>query len=372
MKKNIFKSGVLVFGLMFVFVGNVFAGAIYDNGTNVGIGTTNPQSILDVVNDGHSNIRIDSGINYQSWLLFSRGGQGKWAISNGHTGDALTFYDYANAKVRMLINTDGNIGIGIANPTARFEINDKSNLRFAMHTTNPYIKAGTGQNIILGDRDTDVMTIKHNGNVGIGTTNPQSILDIVNERHSNIRINSGINYQSWLLFSRGGQGKWAISNGHTGDALTFYDYANAKVRMLINTAGNVGIGTTPPKPGYKLTVNGGIYAESIRVRNDVAVNTLTLQPKTWSDFVFEDDYNLMPLAEVENKIKKQKHLPGIPSEAEVKKNGVSVGEMQAKLLQKIEELTLYVIELKKENETQSQEIEGLKSRVDSGQVVTIY
>ena len=66
--------------------------------------------------------------------------------------------------------------------------------------------------------------------------------------------------------------------------------------------------------------------------------------------VFNDDYNLMSLSDLESSIKANGHLPGMPSEAEVIKNGVSVGEMQKKMMQKIEELTLYVIELKKENE----------------------
>jgi hypothetical protein len=68
----------------------------------------------------------------------------------------------------------------------------------------------------------------------------------------------------------------------------------------------------------------------------------------WSDFVFENDYSLMPLEEVEQHIHQYKHLPGVPSEKEVRENGVNVGEMQSKLLEKIEELTLYVIRLQKQ------------------------
>ena len=68
----------------------------------------------------------------------------------------------------------------------------------------------------------------------------------------------------------------------------------------------------------------------------------------WSDFVFGNDYNLLTLSEVEDYIDKNGHLPDIPSEAEVEENGINIGEMQAKLLQKIEELTLYVIQLEKE------------------------
>ena len=74
------------------------------------------------------------------------------------------------------------------------------------------------------------------------------------------------------------------------------------------------------------------------------VTDLTIKDVAWSDYVFQDDYSLKPLSEVDSFIKEHKHLPGIPSEREVEKQGVNVGEMQAKLLAKIEELTLHLIE----------------------------
>jgi hypothetical protein len=107
--------------------------------------------------------------------------------------------------------------------------------------------------------------------------------------------------------------------------------------MVIKGNGDVGIGT--PNPQSKLAVNGRITAKEVVV---------TLGG--WSDFVFDENYQLPSLEEVERHIKEKKHLPDIPSEQEVLAGGVSLGDMQAKLLQKIEELTLYVIELKKENQ----------------------
>jgi len=101
--------------------------------------------------------------------------------------------------------------------------------------------------------------------------------------------------------------------------------------------GNVGIGTTTPGE-YKLAVNGNIKTKEVNVTME-----------GWSDFVFEDDYNLRSLVSVENYIKENKHLPEMPTEKEVLENGVAVGEMQAKLLQKIEELTLYMIEQNEES-----------------------
>jgi hypothetical protein len=99
--------------------------------------------------------------------------------------------------------------------------------------------------------------------------------------------------------------------------------------------GNVSIGTTDFFQA-KFTVNGNIRAKEVLVTLD-----------GWSDFVFNENYELTPLNELEAQIKSEGHLPNIPSEAEVKESGVNLGEMQAKLLQKIEELTLYVIDQNK-------------------------
>jgi hypothetical protein len=102
-----------------------------------------------------------------------------------------------------------------------------------------------------------------------------------------------------------------------------------------NGSGNVGIGTSLIPSGFKLAVAGKIITEEVVVK---------LQ-SNWPDYVFNQDYNLRPLHEVKQFVKTNKHLPNIPSATEMEENGLSIGEMQNKLLQKIEELTLYIIEL---------------------------
>ena len=96
---------------------------------------------------------------------------------------------------------------------------------------------------------------------------------------------------------------------------------------------------------------GKLFAEEIEVKTNV-----------WSDFVFNSDYNLKPLSEVENFIKENNHLPGIPSETDVLNEGINLAEMDALLLQKIEELTLYMIELKKENDILNKKIDNLTKK----------
>lgn len=114
-------------------------------------------------------------------------------------------------------------------------------------------------------------------------------------------------------------------------------------RLVIEHDGNVGIGTTDPK--NKLSVNGTIWAQEVKVMLDDA-----------ADWVFEDDYELRSLVEVETFIKDNKHLPDVPSADEFREQDMNVAEMNNKLLQKIEELTLYLIE-------QNKEIELLKRKM---------
>jgi hypothetical protein len=129
-------------------------------------------------------------------------------------------------------------------------------------------------------------------------------------------------------------------NFYTGAATggSSYTLTNAQLasyqRMTIN-GGKVGIGTTNPQ--YSLSVNGTIQAK------EVLVNT------GWADYVFRADYRVRPLSEVSAFIKANHHLPDIPSETEIKDKGVSLGDMQTKLLAKIEELTLQMIQLDEKN-----------------------
>ena len=131
------------------------------------------------------------------------------------------------------------------------------------------------------------------------------------------------------------------TNGRLGISELFFlmpEYAQAYDHLMVqyNKDGNVGVGTT--NPSHKLTVAGTAKAQEVIVEENAG-----------ADFVFEEDYDLPTLANIEAFIKANKHLEGIPSAEEMKANGVKVGELQIKLLQKIEELTLYVIDLKKEN-----------------------
>ncbi|KDN54708.1 hypothetical protein [Flavobacterium seoulense] len=172
------------------------------------------------------------------------------------------------------------------------------------------------------------------GNLGIGTTNPQwglLQLNCTNDISTALRLDVG-------GFSMGGQAKFMIDAPGIGGG-----------RFTVSESGNIGIGT--PNPNNKLDVNGTIHSKEVKV-----------DMTGWSDFVFNKEYSLPTLEEVEKHITEKGHLQNVPSEKEVLENGINLGEMNAKLLQKIEELTLYLIEQNKFMEKLKQEIEILKEQ----------
>ena len=124
--------------------------------------------------------------------------------------------------------------------------------------------------------------------------------------------------------------------------------------VLDTTTGSVGISTTPNSQ-YKLSVNGTIRAKEVIVDSG------------WSDYVFRPTYRLRPLSEVAAYIKANHHLNEIPAAAEVAKKGVSLGDTQAKLLAKIEELTLHMIQAEERNtrlERQNRELQDRVGRLE--------
>jgi hypothetical protein len=183
-----------------------------------------------------------------------------------------------------------------------------------------------------------------NGNVGIGLSNPEAKLHV--SGHTKI---DGVLYLKDAKAGTPGN-KWGIycwdNHFEISKRDANYDYEYTAFAVLEN--GNTAIGIAPHAilPGYKLAVAGKILAEELKVKPQSA----------WPDYVFKPSYLLMPLHKVETFIKKNGHLPEVPSAKEVEENGIEVGANQALLLKKIEELTLYMIELKKENE-------GLKKKV---------
>jgi hypothetical protein len=182
------------------------------------------------------------------------------------------------------------------------------------------------------------------GNVGIGTTDPNHELvvqgdDPAMQIRDDATDNSANAARFELLERAGGNfdgGSFFWWNGETNKLLlgTKVGGVNTNVLVIDRATNNVGIGTQDPG-NYRLAVNGSIRAKEIVVEAG------------WSDFVFEPDYKLQSLEQVEAYIREHGHLPDIPSAKDVAEHGVKVGEVESKLLQKIEELTLHLIEMNK-------------------------
>jgi hypothetical protein len=153
--------------------------------------------------------------------------------------------------------------------------------------------------------------------------------------------------------------KLAIDNSTTNTPLIWGDFATDQLKFNGKVGIGYGFGNIPTLASgidissYNLFVRGGILTEEVRIM-------LSTQ---WADYVFEKDYNLFKLEEVEKFINENKHLPNVPSAAEVAENGIELGEMTKIQQEKIEELTLYLIEQNKINKQQQEEINQLKEQV---------
>lgn len=202
-------------------------------------------------------------------------------------------------------------------------------------------------------------TFPATGRVGIGVTNPVYPLTVMVPSNSNaFSVTDGTTGLIIQTISAATQNAGIIGsyNGYYND-LDIRSTNTVGSQLYLNTSGNVGIGTASPTE--KLSVKGKIRAQEIKV-----------ETANWPDYVFAKDYQLPSLQETERHIKDKGHLPGIPSAEEVKANGVDLGEMNTKLLKKIEELTLHLINLEKNNdkqqviiEQQQTDIKLLKSKV---------
>ncbi len=426
MKLKIKIAAVAVMGINF---GMEAQNKIESSG-NVGIGTTNPSEKLEVFNSITTPgiISLKSIRNDAQWVDVGRliAKQADTEVARiampragGSRTGFLTFWtketNDSPLKESMRIDYKGNVGIGTTSPSSMLTVIGNSGIELKNKTTNensmvikPFLNVtnlnpGTSsyaaqitnqslQHLVLdikandnqdsfavrtdtnfdGNVDKIAMVIKPSGNMGIGTTDPNSILTIVGDSGIELK-NKTTNENSMVIkpflnVTNLNPGTSSYAAQITNQSLqhlvldikandnqdsfavrtdTNFDGNVDKIAMVIKPSGNVGIGTT--KPDSQLSVNGKIHTKEVKV--DLV---------GWSDFVFYEDYKLPTLREVETHIKENGHLKDIPSAKEVAKNGIFLGEMDSKLLQKIEELTLYTIQQEKSLQSQKEDIEKLK------------
>lgn len=302
-----------------------------DNNGNIGIGTSTPQSpwsrVLQVYDYNNAAISVKTPVR-------------DWQIGTAATG-GLMFVDNTadGTPSRLTLSSNGNVGVGTSTPLE------------SLNNMGLHIGRGGHSTLVLGDPAGGaggfVQTSDNRHRVWIGA----NLYDDVNNSWRSLQPSKG----AAGISVQADQGGW-------GTEIDFYASEDGSLtpRMTILANGNVGIGTIDPK-GYRLAVNGDAIFTKIKVK----------QYSNWPDYVFASNYNLPTLAEVEKFIRDNSHLPGVPSAKEVEKNGLDLGDNQALLLKKIEELTLYMIELKKTNDKmekrmgeQDKEIDRLKKMIN--------
>jgi hypothetical protein len=159
----------------------------------------------------------------------------------------------------------------------------------------------------------------------------------------------------------------------TDTSLVVWSNSGANNYLILQPSwGNTGIGTY--SPNAKLHVNGTMLmggtsdriatGYKLSVRGNIIAEVMTVQAyASWPDYVFGKDYKLMPLDQLEQSIRKNNHLPNVPAAADIEKNGINLGDMNTRLMEKVEELTLYIIDLNKKNNALAEKVENLEKQI---------
>jgi len=305
---------------------------IYYNLGPVGIGTTSPQQPLDV----------NAGVGGSTGGILLQGGG-----DNGtYTSLQFQHTDWRGGYTTPWVDNLVHNGVNYSSiPNANGGLD--GSLQFYAVNDMP---------MQLGTNNSAWLTITTAGQVGIGTTSPVTTLQVDGSAvigssasgETNVALNGGgpPNTRSVSLYYN--------RPNETGYLQVGYGGVSNNPLAINPYGGNVGIGVANPL--HLLHVAGAIGAEEVIVSS------------TGADYVFRPDYRLRPLTEVNAYINENHHLPGIPSEAEVKERGVSLGDMQTKLLAKIEELTLHMIRAEERSVRVEQELRArnleLQKRLD--------
>ena len=346
--KSSSKGAVAGAGFWDVLGSNIFN----NNAGNVGIGINTPLAPLHIKNElealriegSNSFISFHDNTGLRKGFLQSGGNNLYLGTPSTNTTGIMQMF-VKNVPLITMLPT-GSIGFGTTTPIQKYSFQQigigltqeggpaGAQVGFYATSSAAYLQTHNNFDLFFSTNNgSPQMTLqKATGNVGIGNSNPAFKLDV----DDRIRVKSGLTNSTAGIWFNNPANTTTISFMGVFDATTTGIYGNVSGwGLLMNTNnGNIGIGTSTLTS--KLNVNGSIRTKEVVVETG------------WADYVFDKKYNLKPLEEVEKFIEQNNHLPGIPSAAEIEKNGLQLGDTQRKMMEKIEELTLYMIALKKE------------------------
>lgn len=346
-------------------------------GQHVGIGTNTPKV----------DLHIDGGSAVYTGLIISSAASGSNFTDGLHLGmqyqadvpgnrygyfmirESIPFKIGTNNLEIISLTPAGNVGIGYENPTFKLEVSGSMRMRGTRRIVfrNNADDADMGSIGLLNDSvisiadNNPIQTSRiyfdvENAKMGIGaipTANDGKVLVHYNSSTANpqmtVKESALGDYARFEFANSGAERVWHIAGqnvagaGTTNRANDILNVWNSGWGDLMSFRGDgrVGIWTTSPANGYALSVNGKIICEELKVQLS----------ESWPDYIFSDSYPLMPLSGVEAFIKANHHLPGIPAASKIEAQGLNIGEMQKMMMEKIEELTLYIIQQQKEIET---------------------
>ena len=343
--KNFFSLGALgsvvngISSFSYGYIGKNYSDTymVFKSNKNVGIGTNNPTQKLEIkgnvfINEENSGIVLGAGGNKKVGFMkyagreagIWRGSGQDFEIGRITSGNAVTSGIGSSPTVDFYINGNGKIGIGTTNPTKELHIIGSVEATSSIYG-GALQSVGSNNALWVYDRlqrptQDSYRITKVNGNTTF----------------TDRTYGGGFEDYNFLKFSHSNKGN-----------STLYLYAQNLIRLEqdVYVKENLGIGTATPDE--KLTVKGKIHTQEVKV---------DLLGATAPDYVFEKDYDLKSLNEIENYIRKNKHLPEIPSAKTMEKEGVHLKQMNLLLLKKVEELTLYTIQQEKAINNQQKEL----------------
>jgi hypothetical protein len=378
---------------------------------NVGIGTTTPATRLDVKSSGFNVAQFNGPSSFMYVSIMEddtyRGYWGSYAGNNEdvdfgtYTGNAAgKLHLTIQASPKVTVDAAGNVGIGTTTPNYLLDVANRMRLRQGTINnifTTPGIwhtdyRDGSDR-MFTGMQDSIRWGIFGGGSGGaygwgFNFNSRTGNVNIGNTTFDTYKLSVTGSDNGLALYNATGSYYGSLTNGNqnleiqSAYGLNLFPNPTPAKHILLNppsafifsTPGNVGINTSAPNArlhvggtvyigtsagspatGYQLSVQGKVIAEEVKVQLNAG----------WPDYVFADGYQLPSLQTLEQFIQQHKHLPNIPPAAEMEKNGLELGEMQRRTIEKVEELTLLLIQLGKEKLELKKTVESMRQKLDS-------